>query len=103
MTSQPGKQTIATQILPNTSRSKGNLTMNVGQLIWYNIRKISLEKLYTSLVENSIPVPFLKSQNWAYLLTSSLKFHTVCFYCMSSWGLSKYIETKLQTTCFHFI
>ena len=31
----------------------------------------------------------------------SLKFSTVCFVCIPSWGLSKYIETKLQNTCFY--
>ena len=35
MTSQPGQQTIATHILPNISRSKGNRTMKLGQLIEY--------------------------------------------------------------------
>ena len=33
MTSQPGKQRIATHILFNISRIKGNQTMKVGQLI----------------------------------------------------------------------
>ena len=33
MASQPGKKTIATHILPNISRSKGNQAMKFGQLI----------------------------------------------------------------------
>ena len=33
----------------------------------------------------------------------SLEFYTACFYCMPSWGLSKYIQTKLQTTCSYLI
>ena len=33
MTSQPGYQTIVTQILPNISRSKGNRAIKFGQLI----------------------------------------------------------------------
>ena len=33
MTSQPGLQTNAIHILPNTSQSKGNQTMKFGQLI----------------------------------------------------------------------
>ena len=37
MTSQPGKQTFATYILPNISSSKGNQTMKFGQLIKYNM------------------------------------------------------------------
>ena len=48
-----------------------------------------VEKLFSGL--------FLKNQNWAYFW---IKFYIVCFYCMPSWGLSKDIETKLQTTCF---
>ena len=40
MTSQPGLQTIAIHILSNISQSKGNQTMNFGQLIEYNKRKI---------------------------------------------------------------
>ena len=38
MTSQPGVQTIAIQILPNISQSKGNQTMKFGQVIKYNKR-----------------------------------------------------------------
>ena len=44
MTSQPGKQTIAIQILPNISRIKDNQTMKFGQLIESNMRNIFLEK-----------------------------------------------------------
>ena len=49
------------------------------------------------------PDPFLKKENWPYLWINSLKFYTVCFCCMASSRLSKYIETKLQTTCFCLI
>ena len=76
MTSQPGKQTIAIDILP---------------------------KLYTKYAGETSPRLFSENQNWAYLWITSLKFYTVCFYCMPSWGLSKDIETKLQTTCFYLI
>ena len=44
MTSQPVLQTIAIQILPNISQSKGNQTMTFGQLIEYNKRNIILQK-----------------------------------------------------------
>ena len=44
MTSQSGQQTITIHILPNISRSKGNLTMKLGQLIEYN--KIFFFKIY---------------------------------------------------------
>ena len=40
MTSQPGLQTIAIEILPNISQSEGNQTMKSGQLIEYNKRNI---------------------------------------------------------------
>ena len=49
-------------------------------------------------MEKLFPGSFLKSQNWTYLWINSLKLYIFCFYCMSSWGLSKHIETKLQTT-----
>ena len=43
----------------------------------------------------------LKNQNWAYLWINSLKFYRVCFRSMSSWGLTKYIETILNTFGFY--
>ena len=46
MTSQAGKQTIATHILPNIWRSKGNEAMKFGQLIECNMRSNFLEKSY---------------------------------------------------------
>ena len=45
MTSQPGVQTIAIQILPNISQSKGNQTMKFGQVIEYDMRNIFLQKI----------------------------------------------------------
>ena len=54
-------------------------------------------------MEKLVPNPFLKNWNWAYLWINSLKFYEVYFHCMTRWGLSKYIETKLQTICFHLI
>ena len=44
MTSQPGKQTITTHILPNISRSKGNQTMKFGRVIEDNNRNIFIQK-----------------------------------------------------------
>ena len=52
-------------------------------------------------MEKLVPDPFLKNRNWAYLWIISLKFYTVYFYCIPTRWLSKYIETKLQTTCFY--
>ena len=42
MMSHPGKQTVAIDILPNISRSKGNRTMEISQLRENNMRKIFL-------------------------------------------------------------
>ena len=60
MTSQSGKQIIAVHILPNISRSKGNHTMKLGQLIECNMRKILFEKLFTKCGGKTIPRPFSK-------------------------------------------
>ena len=42
MTLQTGEQTIAVHILPDISKSKGNQTMKLGQLIKYDMRKFFL-------------------------------------------------------------
>ena len=73
--------------------------MKFGQLIECNLRNIFLEKSYTKCGIETSPRPF--SESLACLWINSLKFYTVCFYCMANRGLSKYIETKLQSTCFH--
>ena len=54
MTSQPRKQKIA-MYMPNISRSKGNQTMKLSQLIEYNMRNIFLRKSYTKCGGESIP------------------------------------------------
>ena len=45
LTSQPVSQTIAIHILRNISRSKGDQTTRLAQLLEYNKRKIFLQKL----------------------------------------------------------
>ena len=96
MTSQPGKLTIAIHILSNISRNKRNKVIKFGQLIKCNMTNIFPNKSYSLF-----PDPFLKDENWGNLWIYSLTFHLVCFYCMPSSGLSKYVETKLQTSCFY--
>ena len=103
ITSQTGKQTIAIHILPNISGGTDNLTMKFGQLIEYNVRKVFLEKSFTKYIGETIPIPFSKNSILSISVEHILKCYTVCFCCMSSWGLSKYIETKLQMTCFYLI
>ena len=63
MTSQPGKQTTAINILPNISRRKGNQTMKFGQVIEYDMKNIFIEKSYTNSVEKLFPDPYLKNEN----------------------------------------
>ena len=63
MTSQPKKQTIATHILPNVSRSKANLTMKFGHLTEHKMRKLFLEKLNTRCRGEAIRRSFSKNQN----------------------------------------
>ena len=53
------------------------------------------------VIEKLLPDLFLKTQNWAYPLSSSLKYYTVCFYRMPRSRLLKYIEFKVLTTCFN--
>ena len=60
MTSQPAKRTSAIHILPNISRSKGNQTIQFGQLIEYNMRNIFLEKSYSKFGGGNVPRAFSK-------------------------------------------
>ena len=46
MRSQPEKQTVVINILPNISRCSGNQAMKFGWLIEYNQRNIIYEKSY---------------------------------------------------------
>ena len=68
MTSQPEKQTIASHILPNMSRSRSNDIIKFCQLIEYSKRNIFIEKNNSqNMMENLLPDPFPKSQIWAFL------------------------------------
>ena len=64
------------------------------------MRNIFLEKSYTKCDGETIPTPLSKKSKLSYLWINSLKFCGICFDCMPSSGLSKYIGTKLRTTCF---
>ena len=65
------------------------------------MRNIFPEKSDIECGGETSPRPFSENWNWAYLGINCLKFDAVCFYCMPSWRLLKYIETKLQTACFY--
>ena len=69
--------------------------MELGHLFEYTTRNIFLEKLYTECGRETISRSFPIIQKWAYLWINSLKFYTVCLYCMPSLGSSKDCETKL--------
>ena len=74
--------------------------MKYCQLIEYNLRNIFLEKSCKKCGGETITRP-LKNQKIKIghiLWINSLTFYTFCFYCMLSKGLSKYIDTKLQTS-----
>ena len=58
MKSQPGKQTIAIDLLSNISRSKGNQAIKFGQSIKYTTCKIT-----QIVMEKVFPNPFVKNQN----------------------------------------
>ena len=58
--------------------------MKFGQLIECNMRNIFLEKSYAKWGEETSPRPFSEKLNLSILWINSLKFYTVCFYCMES-------------------
>ena len=78
MISQTGKQKITMYKLPNIYRRKSN------QIMKFSLSKLFFSKIHAkNMVEKPVPDPFLKNQNWVYLRINSLKFSTVCFYCLS--------------------
>ena len=82
-------------ILPNISRSIGNQRKTFVQLIEYSIGNIFIENHTQNVVQKLFPDSSLKNLNLAYLWINILKFYAVCFYCVPSLGLSKYIKTEL--------
>ena len=87
--------------MPNISRSKANQTMKFGQLIWETLtgETFFLKNHTQNVVIKLFAHCFLKSK-LSISLNQHIKNFIVCFYCMQSWGLSKDIETKHQTTSF---
>ena len=65
MTSHPGWQTIVIQILPNISRSKGNIGMKFGQLIESNMIKNFLKKSYTKCGGETSSIPFFEKSKFS--------------------------------------
>ena len=65
MTPQPGKQTIAIHILPNTSRSKGNQTYKFSLLIECDMINIFLAKSYAKCDGETTSRHFYKKLRWS--------------------------------------
>ena len=103
MTSQFCWQTIAIHIFTNISGSKDNQTMKFGELTVYNRGKISLEKSHTKCGREIIPRPYSKKWKLSKSLDHYSKVLNTFFNCCPNWGLSKVIETKLQTIRFYLI
>ena len=72
--------------------------MKFGQLIDYNLKKHFSWKIITKCGRETSPRLFSGKLKLSLDRKSKifLQFH-------SSWGLSKYVETKLQTTCLYLI
>ena len=73
MASQPEKQTIAVNMLPNISRSKGNQAKKFGQLIDNNMRNIFVEKSYTKCDGESIRKHFSEKAKFSISLDQQSK------------------------------
>ena len=59
MTSKPGVQTIAIDILPNISQSKGDRTMKFGWLIEHNKKNTFFKNYVENEAERLVPALFL--------------------------------------------
>ena len=68
--------------MPNISRSKGNQTIEFGQLIKYKMRSNFLEISYIKYGGETGPRPFYEKPKSSPLWINSLKCHRV-FYCIS--------------------
>ena len=71
--------------------------MKFGQPMEYNMKKTFLEKSCTKCGGETTPRPFSKKSKFSISLDQQYKVLFSLFFCMPCWGLSKYIETKLQT------
>ena len=77
--------------------------MKFGQIIECNMRKCFLEKPYTKCGGEAIPRIFYKKSKLNISLDQYPEVYRVGLYYIPNCGLSKYVETKLQTTCFYLI
>ena len=103
MTSQTGKQIVTIHILRISQEVKIIKQWNFFGL--KNIRRkiFFLKNNAQNVVGKLLPDPFLKNKSWANLWSTVWIFIQFVFIVWQSWGIPKYIETKVLTTCFYFI
>ena len=99
---QPGQQKNVIHVLPNISKSKSNQTMKFGQLIECNSRNILLEKSYTKCSGETSHRPFSEKLKLSISLDQQFVLKSL-FLLYGKLKAIKYIETKLQTTCFQLV
>ena len=71
MTPQAEKQIISIRILPNVSRSRGNLAMKFVQLIKYSMKKFFLKKHAENEIGRLVPDLFLFFKKALYKVKAS--------------------------------
>ena len=98
--SQPEKKKKLQYICCLISQEVKATDNKLRQLIKYNMRKIFVKNSYKKCGGETMPRlrPFSEKRRLTFLWINSLKFYTVYFHCMPSWGILKYTET-LQITC----
>ena len=82
--------------MPNISRNKDNQTMKFCPLLEYKMRNIFIEKSY----KKSVPCPFLKNINWAYLWINSQNLCDLRFYCYPSWNYQILLKVRVRQLAF---
>ena len=95
MTSQSGYETIAIHILPNISRSKGNLTVKLGHLIEYN-KIIFFQKLCRKWARETSSRPlfiFQKSLIWSKSKFSATQFQYIWIALNLAYNKNKLYKT----------
>ena len=74
--------------------------MKFRQTMQYKMRKIFLEKSYTKCGGETIPRPFSKKIKIEHISGSIVSFIQFVLIVCQVGGLSKYIETKMQSLAF---
>ena len=88
---------------PHISQHLGNQAIRQWNLVSLKEKSIFLEKWYTKCSGETIPRPFSKKSKLSISLDQLPKFFYRLFLLYAKLRAIKYIETKLQTTCFFLI